>query len=532
MEDQPIIEKGSRLSNAFHGSSINTARRRSSRASHLDDHSNVPQIKSKSSGFNLEERVRNEGIQDAIESFKLYGKILLPAVAIALWMFALAASLSWAVPNKLCYRLSVEASGSQFGLLDCAQNTGINYAGAKTFFLTFNTIQFAWMAFFPGLVAISIFGKAVSYWMRLAIAFWTAVAAIVTIVTGYVLDMPYNNFYAAIAAGMSSFLVAIFCAPAAVQYTNDPVMRWRWICLFIFGGMVNIIYSYIIPTLITARSEQTMNGMAVAVFRLLVHPIIWQAVFFYFRTVMRHIGHVDNLQQTIYMIWPMVYSSLYGRFLLLQLEDIGSVIFVDFLLNAFELCYKLVERSEDEFWLSFVFGKRYRNAHTACIDRDEMEMTEKLTKTTMEMGSIMAASAVLSFGGVAVIPGQPPDHITIWRNAMLQVLICIIFQYIGLVATGKFHAFAWEKVYPRNIKKLLFYCGIVVTFGGLRLFMDLLVLFCPKYYDEHGLLLEKCDKPSLFQALKFSFVTRLAGTSVGSVLNEYLEIDPVNGVNG
>ena len=26
------------------------------------------------------------------------------------------------------------------------------------------------------------------------------------------------------------------------------------------------------------------------------------------------------------------------------------------------------------------------------------------------------------------------------------------------------------------------------------------MLFCPVYYEEHGVLLEQCDKPSLFQA--------------------------------
>jgi hypothetical protein len=31
--------------------------------------------------------------------------------------------------------------------------------------------------------------------------------------------------------------------------------------------------------------------------------------------------------------------------------------------------------------------------------------------------------------------------------------------------------------------------------------VELLLLFCPRYYDEYGILLEQCDRPSLFQAI-------------------------------
>ena len=34
-----------------------------------------------------------------------------------------------------------------------------------------------------------------------------------------------------------------------------------------------------------------------------------------------------------------------------------------------------------------------------------------------------------------------------------------------------------------------------------RLCLELLVLFCPRMYDGSGILLEYCDKPSLFNAI-------------------------------
>jgi hypothetical protein len=52
---------------------------------------------------------------------------------------------------------------------------------------------------------------------------------------------------------------------------------------------------------------------------------------------------------------------------------------------------------------------------------DEYILVETLTTLTMEGTSIFAASALLSFGGVAVMPGSPPKHTTIWFNAAVQV---------------------------------------------------------------------------------------------------------------
>ena len=37
--------------------------------------------------------------------------------------------------------------------------------------------------------------------------------------------------------------------------------------------------------------------------------------------------------------------------------------------------------------------------------------------------------------------------------------------------------------------------------GGCRLCVELLILFCPRVYAKQGILLEYCDKPSIFQAI-------------------------------
>ena len=532
MEEDPILGNSRRLSARLNDGQPALTRRsvRSSEANEtLVD---GMEVKTPAIDKELEAKVRLQGRTDIVDSFRLFGRLFWPAIVISLWMLLVSSLFAWAIPHKLCQKLSIEASGSQFGLLNCALNTGENDMTARIFFLSFNTIQFAWIAVFPGFIAVALFGSCVTKWMRIFVAFWTSVSIVITIVTGHVVGLAYNNYYAVITASCCSLINIIIVSGAAVAHTQDRLMRWRWIGLNLFGGLVNTTYAYIIPTLITARSQDALGGFALTFVRLIVHPLIWQADFFFFRVIIRHIGHIPDLLQVTYLIWPAVYSSLYGRFLLLQLESVGSIILIDCIINAFGIASALVERAVDDGWLDFVYGRRAADVITALRSRDEMETAFLMTSMMMENGSVLAASAVLTFGRVAAIPGVRVSSTLIWRNAALQVVDTIAFQFVAMVATGKFNSFSWKSSYPRRVWRLLIFAWVMITFGGTRLYMDLLLLFCPTYYnDGRGILLEQCDKPSLFQALKFSFVSRLKDTTIGAYVNEYLAIDPVENVN-
>lgn len=50
------------------------------------------------------------------------------------------------------------------------------------------------------------------------------------------------------------------------------------------------------------------------------------------------------MQTTIY-IWPYMYNSLYGRFLLLQLGGTGNVLILNILISLYSVVGKLASRS-------------------------------------------------------------------------------------------------------------------------------------------------------------------------------------------
>lgn len=201
---------------------------------------------------------------------------------------------------------------------------------------------------------------------------------------------------------MGSLTVTCTCSAAAVRYTGNKLMRWRWIALFVLAGQVNSFYLWIMPHVITGRSQQALGGMGLTLVRIFVHPVIWAGVLFFFRTVMRHIGEqqrgrraergvrlaarrrparrrgwsqrppprlspsragrVKDLTQTCFYVWPLLYSSLYGRFLLLQLDNVGSVVIMNFMFACFTIAANLADRGNDRMWLGWIYGDRAADA--------------------------------------------------------------------------------------------------------------------------------------------------------------------------
>lgn len=138
-----------------------------------------------------------------------------------------------------------------------------------------------------------------------------------------------------------------------------------------------------------------------------------------------------------------------------------------------------------------------------------------MTTSIAENGGIFAACAVLSFGGIVVGEDSTPDHSLIWINAVGQLITGFFFDFVGLVAEAYWHDFEWDKVLPRNLKRVAIYVFIVITLGGTRLAIELILLFCPTYSAEHGVILHQCDRPSIFQAITFAFVRRNQNSSIG-----------------
>jgi hypothetical protein len=166
-------------------------------------------------------------------------------------------------------------------------------------------------------------------------------------------------------ADLSSIISGLTCSTAAARHTGNRITRWRYFLLFAAGGQVTSLYYFVMPRLISLRSGDVMWGLGLTFIRLAIHPVVWGAVLLLFRNVMRHIGRVPDLAHTCFLVWPMLYSSLYGRFLLLQLDNVGSVVLIDFMMACFEITGMLVDRGKDQGWLKLLYGDRANYAMQA-----------------------------------------------------------------------------------------------------------------------------------------------------------------------
>ena len=55
-------------------------------------------------------------------------------------------------------------------------------------------------------------------------------------------------------------------------------------------------------------------------------------------------GAVDNLMPSVLWIWPVMYKSIYGRFLLLQLGTTSNVVILNVLISVYNLAGRLANR--------------------------------------------------------------------------------------------------------------------------------------------------------------------------------------------
>mgnify|MGYP006878997505 CR=1 FL=1 len=465
-----------------------------------------PSLNSKMGGeATIHDRAAREGRRNTVRLFRFLAKMMIPTAIIAVLMFAIFALLSWSIPHVLCESSAMALSGSSIGIYECIYVSDGDYSHvtpSKIFWLLFWSFQTAWVAVFPGFIAYTLFGSCVSRAQLVSTAVIAAGCCATPMVTALAYGMSLNNYIVLAVSAGGALLVNVICAPAAVRFCNDRLMKWRWITLFVIAGQVNTVYLFVMPRLLTLRSSDALSGMGLTVIRVIVHPVIWMAVLFLFRSVQRHIGSVDNLKQTAFMVWPVLYSTLYGRFLLLQLEDAGSIIMMNLLFACVQLGLVLQGRGSDATWLGWMYGKRARDAMEVSMDVDEDAMARGFSFFAMEMGSILASSALLSFGAVASVPGIPPDTSTIWFNAAAQLATTVAFSSLEFILGNKFHNYQWQRVYPKSVWRLMAYVLPVLVIGGSRLCVELLMLFCPKFYDEHGLLLEQCDKDTMFQHIR------------------------------
>ena len=111
-------------------------------------------------------------------------------------------------------------------------------------------------------------------------------------------------------------------------------------------------------------------------------------------------GMVPGLLQVTLLLWPAMYQSIFGRFLLLQLSGVGSVLIINFLLALFDVVTRIGSRGGGGLLLRALYGKRIAEVMSASQELNQLRLAGHFARTISEHAGIVVSATILSFGGV------------------------------------------------------------------------------------------------------------------------------------
>ncbi|KAK9830977.1 hypothetical protein WJX81_004646 [Elliptochloris bilobata] len=286
--------------------------------------------------------------------------------------------------------------------------------------------------------------------------------------------------------------VTVLVGVVAARFTRCRVDALRWLVLFLLCSLADFLYFRVMPLVVTARTQPWQ----LLVLRLAVHPAIWGVISALFSHTLQHIGPVPNLMQAVLWMWPAMYRSIYGRFLLLQLDSASSVAVLSVLLSILSVASRLCSRQGSSLAFRLLHGTRTAEAMAATSAASQIRLAEVFASTIAEHAGIVAAAAIFSIGHVSG-DGLLPNARAVWVSAAWQALTTLAADGASLALDWKFHGIDYFSSWVRDMRRFLAYMLVVATLGGTLLCVQLLSLFCPEVTPA-GTLLKYCDKPSLF----------------------------------
>ncbi|KAK9840882.1 hypothetical protein WJX84_012114 [Apatococcus fuscideae] len=348
-------------------------------------------------------------------------------------------------------------------------------------------------------MAWGMFGKIIKWQesaLILAATIATGTAVLVkSLVDNLYLDAPLYYYLSL----PGSVLVVIIGGGAAARHSGHRLNQLRWFILFMAASAVVTVYILIIPRIVTLQASSSQLLLV----RAIVHPLIWSIMTQLLLHTARHLGPLPDLMIVVFACFIDIYKSVFGRFLLLQLSGVGSVLLLNVLLALLDIVGRLASRTQGFLMLKSMYGNRTAEAISALPEMDATRLAMRLSHTMTDHAGIVAASAILSFARVSDASGALQSNTGIWVKAAAQIATTLITDFVTLAIDWKYHGIEYFPHWIRHMKRFMFWIMITITIGGLRLCVELLLLFCPAYHEGVGVVLQYCDKPSLFSALGY-----------------------------
>ena len=427
------------------------------------------------------------------------------------------------------------------GFKACVKASRSGYAAlsrsSKIFMTCVWATMEAWLVVYVGLMGRAMFRRGLTKGHLLIVGLaGAALAAAVAAAPALGRGLDDTSYVIApIPVGLVATLVV---GHALTRTTGDPLDLARWFVMMAAAAAAVLVYMIYMPEIITRRSLGKPWHLLAA--RMVAHPFIWSAITELFAHTGRYVGRVPRLMHATMFVWPAMYGAIFGRFLLLQLDTAGSVSALNVQLALIGLVGRLGGRGVS-YPLKFMYGGRAAEAVEASRDARQLRVTRWVVNMMAEHAGIVCSAAIYTFGAVsrefsfflwmerrggsrspacALSPASPPFHAissstaadglaayparSVWTTALWQALTVLAADGAGLAIDWAFHGADPRPEWPASIGPYLGTMAILVTIGGARIALELIMLFCPTTAPGDGgggVLLSYCNKPSLFDKM-------------------------------
>ena len=163
------------------------------------------------------------------------------------------------------------------------------------------------------------------------------------------------------------------------------------------GFSVYLAYSFALPFAWEAMNQDWQR----ALFRLIVHPLIFELAMFLVRMGMRHMPEAHPSFQYILVIYFQMLSSLYGRMLVSSTESASWTVIMSVVLSVQEVALRLSVGWRDRTLYRWVVAKRRRRNEVVRVADEREELIFRTPRSLRLRGELVTQDQI--FEGVGII---------------------------------------------------------------------------------------------------------------------------------
>ena len=231
--------------------------------------------------------------------------------------------------------------------------------------------------------------------------------------------------------------------------------------------------------------------------RLVLHPLLWESCLCVMRFAARQYQNYDYNTGGAFMGYIYSYYSIFGRFMLLQLQGAGQVVFINLALSLVTICFRVLFTEFDEFIMVLQHGTRTTRAIVSTENEAKLKAHETYSSMVAEYSGIIIAGV---FGRMYLIqssPGQVPDITQVAVDTSVQIVMAFMVDFAVLKIDGFCHGIRHKRIWNERGHNYI----LLVILGCLAYMpaavLDLVPSFCPSTMGDQ-VSLARCSEPSLW----------------------------------